>query len=85
MWKLKHKKKLEVKNYESYSGECVAGVRDEHAGLSNSTITNCDTLNEPGCAHVWAMLDLPLPHPCKLLFVCLFEFEIWIVREGEVA
>jgi len=43
---------LEVKNYESYSGECVAGVRDEHAGLSNSTITNCDTLNEPGCAHV---------------------------------
>jgi len=53
----------------SYRGECVAGVRDKHASLSHSSITNCDTLNEPCCAHLSAMLHLPLPpfHPFKLL------------------
>mgnify|MGYP006889239775 CR=1 FL=1 len=30
------------------SWEGVAGVRDEHTGLSNCPIPNCHTLDEPG-------------------------------------
>jgi len=31
--------------------ESVTGVRDKQTSLSNGTITNCDTLDEPGTTH----------------------------------
>ena len=41
-----------MKHNLSYCGEGIASIRYEHASLSNSSITNCDTLDESSGAHV---------------------------------
>lgn len=49
------------KRRRTYGGELVAGVANEHAGLAHSSISNHDTLDELGGAH----LSSPQENPSK--------------------
>lgn len=39
------------KTRKTYSGELVASITNEHTGLPNSSISNCDTFNELWSTH----------------------------------
>lgn len=47
----KSKSLLNWKWKKTHSGECIAGVGDEHTSFANSSIPNSYTLDESWCTH----------------------------------
>lgn len=50
--KKKRERKRDREGNRTNSREGIAGVGYEHASLSDSTISHCNTLDEPGCTHI---------------------------------